>query len=101
MELELLWNGVLTAITLLLGWVFTLMQKRLDDMDVRHSHDVDHALANMGKVSEAQAAAHLRMQEAVTNIQVHYVHKDDMRDMRKELNERFDRLETLVKRNIE
>jgi len=97
--MEVLWNGLLTVAMLLLGWVFTMLQKRLDDMDSRHSRAVEAAIANMGKVNETQASAHLRMQEAVTNIQVHYVHKDDMRDMRKELNERFDRLETLVKRN--
>jgi hypothetical protein len=97
--MEVLWNGLLTVAMLLLGWIFTMLQKRLDDMDERHSRAVESAIANMVKVNESQASAQLRMQEAVTNIQVHYVHKDDMRDMRKELNERFDRLETLVKRS--
>jgi uncharacterized membrane protein YvbJ len=94
--MELLWNAVLTAITLLLGWVFTMMQKRLDDMDARHSKAVESAMASMVRVTEAQTNAHLKMQDAVTNIQINYVHKNDLKEMRTELNDRFDRLESLM-----
>jgi hypothetical protein len=100
--MELLWNGILTAITLLLGWVFTMMQKRLDDMDARHGKSVETAIASMARVTEAQGNAHLRMQDAITGIQVNYVHKSDLKEMRTELNTRFDRLESIMsKRNPE
>lgn len=97
--MEFLWSAVLTVAVMLLGWVFTMMQNRMNEIDHRHSRAMESTVESITRAAEAQVSAHSRMQDIVTNIQINYVHKDDLKELRKEFLDRFDRLETLIKRD--
>ena len=74
----------------------------MDDIDMRHSKAHTNIIENYTRALEATANSHTKLQETITNVQIHYVHKDDLRSMRSELLDRFDRLENLVnKKNKE
>lgn len=87
---SILWNILLTGVVMLLGWVWNSLNKRLDDMD-------NHNLRATEQCSQTQH----EIQKTVTAIQINYVHKDEMREMKAELLTRFDRLEDLVTRRIQ
>lgn len=82
---RILWNILLTGIVMLLGWIWNGLNKRLDDMNNHHS-----------KVAEQNSREQHEIQKTVTAIQINYVHKNELREMKTELLTRFDRLEDLV-----
>jgi Tfp pilus assembly protein PilO len=80
MEAEYIWNAALTIIMALFGMNWKSMKERIDMLEKTHN---DH-------------------KNELTHVQINYVHKTELKDMRKELMDRFDRLEDLVaKRNMD
>ena len=78
MEAEYIWDAVLTIIMALFGMNWKSMKERLDMLEKTHNDNKNE----------------------LTQVQINYVNKTELRDMRKELMDRFDRLEDLVeKRN--
>lgn len=104
MDLSTLWGGMVSLIILLLGWNWRAMDKRMDSMETRHSRAISDAIQTYKSAVDNCDMSHTKMQDIVTGIQINYVHKedmkemrDDMKSMRKELTDRFDRLEILVR----
>lgn len=73
-----------------------MVSQRMDDIDMRHTASIAKTVETYSRALEATTSAHSRMQETLTQVQINYVHKDELREMRRELIDRFDRLEDLV-----
>lgn len=97
MDLTVLWGGIVSFIIFLLGLVIKNLNQKIDDMESRHTKALKDAISMYKDSVHSCDISHERMQDVVTNIQINYVHKEDMKEMRKELLDRFDRLETLVR----
>lgn len=98
-SIKLFWNTGLTAISLLLGWLWNSLNKRLEDMDNRHTSTLERRSRERDKEYQVLLSGQQRLQEVLTNVQINYVHKDELKEMRREFLERFDRIEQLIRKN--
>lgn len=96
MELSTLWGGMVSFIILLLGWNWHIMYKRMDDMESRHTRALSDAIQTYQNSVNNCDMSHNKMQDIVTGIQINYVHKEEMREMKKELLGRLDYLADLI-----
>lgn len=96
MDLATLWTVGLSLISGLLAWNWKILVQKVEDVEKRNTETIATAVNSLTRSIELATASHERMQETVTNIQINYVQKDELRTIKKELLDRFDRLEDLV-----
>lgn len=94
-----IWEAVVSLALLVGGWAWKSIQQRLDDIDQRHTRTMDKHMDYVAKHIDAQAVAQARLSDVVVQTQLNYVQKSELREMRLEILDRFDRIENLVGRN--
>ena len=102
-------GSLMSALLAVVGWLWKSVHSRIDDlkeqqekalnmMDTKHGSAIERGFDQTQQALSMANSAHSRMQDVVTSIQINYVHKNEMREMRKELIDKLDRIEDYLKK---
>jgi len=95
--LKLMWDALLGVALLTIGWLWKSLHKRIDDIEKRNEDYMNRSVSEFATQMKVHGQTMEKINELVTSIRINYVHKEEMKDIRREILDRFDKLEDYMK----